>query len=98
MCSNLAGLLLSRGLNRQQEYAIRMALGATRVDVLRHAVAEILVISVFGGVVTVILTGWLTQLSSAILSLGIPVGAPSLASFCRETPQEQHFYCDFGLV
>jgi len=77
MCSNLAGLLLSRGLSRQMEYAVRMALGATRVDVLRHALAEVFVLSVFGGAGAILLTGWLTRLCSEVLtrgSLGLDYG------------------------
>ena len=70
MCSNLAGLFLSRGLSRQTEYALRMALGATRSDVVRHALSEVLVLSVFGGGAAILLAGWLTRLCSAILLLG----------------------------
>jgi predicted permease len=74
MCSNLACLLLSRGLSRQREYAVRMALGATRGDVVRHALSEVLVLSVFGGAGAILLAGWLTRLSSEVLSLGSPLG------------------------
>jgi predicted permease len=74
MCSNLAGLLLSRGLSRQMEFAVRMALGATRGDVVRHALAEVFVLSVFGGLAAILLAIWLTRLCSELLSLGNPVG------------------------
>ncbi|PYV13138.1 MAG: hypothetical protein DMG07_15380, partial [Acidobacteria bacterium] len=74
MCSNLAGLLLSRGLGRQREYAVRMALGATRGNVVRHALSEAVVLSVFGGAGAVLLAGWLTRVCSRVLPL--PWGAP----------------------
>src|SRR5947207_683580 len=68
--SAMAVLCLSRGLSRQTEYALRMALGATRSDVVRHALSEVLVLSVFGGGAAILLAGWLTRLCSAILLLG----------------------------
>jgi len=64
MCSNLAGLLLSRGLNRQMEYAVRMALGATRGDLRSNALAEAFVLSAIGGAGAILLAAWLTGLCS----------------------------------
>jgi predicted permease len=72
--SNLAGLLFSRGLSRQREYAVRMALGATRADILGHALAEVVVLFVFGAAGTILLAGWLTRLCSDLLSFGGPLG------------------------
>ena len=39
-CANAAGLLLVQGLTRQREIAVRLALGATRADVVRRFVGE----------------------------------------------------------
>jgi putative ABC transport system permease protein len=47
-CSNVAGLLVVRTLNRQRELAIRKALGATRIQILRPLLAEGLVLVLFG--------------------------------------------------
>jgi predicted permease len=74
MCSNLAGLLLSRGLSRHRDYAVRMALGATRSDVIKHALAEAVVLAIFGGGAVVVLVYWLARLCSELLSLGTPLG------------------------
>jgi len=74
MCSNLAGVLLSRGLSRHMDYAVRMALGATRGDIIRHALAEAVVLAVFGSAAVVILAYWLSGLCSRLLSLWTPVG------------------------
>jgi putative ABC transport system permease protein len=48
-CANLANLFLARGTGRQKEAAIRQALGASRVALVRHMLAESLVVSFAGG-------------------------------------------------
>ena len=47
-CANLANLMLARGQNRAQELALRSALGAARGRLVRHALAESLLIALAG--------------------------------------------------
>ncbi|HXA50354.1 MAG TPA: ABC transporter permease [Candidatus Acidoferrum sp.] len=54
-CVNVANLLLARSTARQHEIAIRMALGATRRDIVRFAMAEALALSVVASLVAVAL-------------------------------------------
>jgi len=54
-CANLAGLLLVRAIQRRREIAMRLALGAGALALLRQSVLESLVLSVSGGVLGVIL-------------------------------------------
>ncbi|HTJ29920.1 MAG TPA: FtsX-like permease family protein, partial [Acidobacteriaceae bacterium] len=48
-CGNVAALLLVRGLQRQQEYAIRIAMGMGRVALLRQVLMESLLLAAIGG-------------------------------------------------
>ncbi|HWA25175.1 MAG TPA: ABC transporter permease, partial [Lacunisphaera sp.] len=71
-CLNVAGLLLARGAARQQEIAVRSALGAGRAQLLRQFLAESLVLALAGGMLGVALAGG----SLAVLVRLIPVDLP----------------------
>jgi putative ABC transport system permease protein len=50
-CGNAAALLLVRGLQRQQEYAVRSAIGVGRIALFRHASAESVLLALAGGTI-----------------------------------------------
>jgi putative ABC transport system permease protein len=57
-CSNLANLLLARTMARAREFAVRAALGASRLQLLRPLIAESLLLSLAGGACAVFFAYW----------------------------------------
>jgi putative ABC transport system permease protein len=71
-CANVSSLLIARGTARAHEVAIRSALGAGRWRLIRHLLAESLVLGAIGGIAGLILGAWLVGILVKILPEGIP--------------------------
>jgi predicted permease len=74
-CANIANLLLARSISRRREVAIRMAIGATRFQVIRQLLAESIVLALIGGAAGLLVTYWgaraLNTLGSDVLPITV---------------------------
>jgi predicted permease len=61
-CANLTNLLLVRAAGRRREFAVRMALGASRVRLLQQLLSESLVLGVLAGGLAVLISSWASNL------------------------------------
>jgi putative ABC transport system permease protein len=71
-CGNVANLFLVRAEGRQQEFAVRAALGASRGRIARALLSESVMLAVAGGAVGVALTRAATGLLQAIAPAQLP--------------------------
>ena len=72
-CANVANLLLAQSSSRQREMAVRIALGATRRQLLEQMLSESLLLALAGGLFGMLLTLWAT---SALSAFRIPAPVP----------------------
>jgi putative ABC transport system permease protein len=74
-CANVANLVLVKTLARQKEIAIRTALGASSMRVLRQVLSETLLLSLTGGVLGLFVAHFGVRLIVAFLAQQLPRAA-----------------------
>ncbi len=72
VCTNVAGLMLSRTIERRGEMALRAALGASRLRTWRQLMVETLLLGAIGGAVAIVLAWMLLRLTLPLMPTDIP--------------------------
>ena len=75
-CVNLSGLMLARGLTRQHEFAVRIAMGAGRARLLQQVVIDGVLLSLVALVAALPLAWWASQVLTSMVSVtrATPIG------------------------
>ena len=81
-CANVANLLLARSMTREKEMAIRAALGAGRLRLIRQLLSESLVLSIASGALGLLIAQWGT---AALVHL-VPRNIPRIAQIQMNGP------------
>lgn len=73
-CANIANLLLARSAARAGEMAVRLSIGAGRLQLIRQLLTESLVLALFGGIAGMFVARWTLDVIASLLPARVTAG------------------------
>ncbi len=71
-CANLANLMLTRATSRRKDSAVQMALGSSRMNLIRQVLVEALLVAIAGGTLGVLVAHWGVAALVALAPTALP--------------------------
>jgi len=71
-CGNVSNLVLTRSLGRIKDFAVRVALGARRIDLIQQILTESLLLAFFGSSIGLLLSAFIVDVVKKLFSPYIP--------------------------
>src|SRR5437773_6216152 len=71
-CANVAHVMLARGLSRQREIGIRLALGAARARLVRQLLTESVLLAIFAAALGYVISRWALDIGVRVMIASVP--------------------------
>src|SRR5439155_227801 len=71
-CANVANVMLARGIARQREIGIRLALGAARARLVRQLLTESLLLAIFAAALGYVISRWALDIGVRVMIASVP--------------------------
>jgi predicted permease len=98
VCLNLAAMLMARGRARRKEFAIRLALGGSRAQIVRQLLTEGFMLSLVGGIGGVVLGGFAVDALVGALAAALPITIVMEGSFSPALIVATLLFCGLATV